>query len=412
MKRTMKIGKPVLSYNGGKARVTASINLQSEGGAKSLWFEVDDEYGKYLCSERGDAYLIGLLWYAMFHQYDMELEVPVTGELLHQVQTWLIPSLVKNSKVLHEPKITCAVEDESLPNAGAVGTGMSCGVDSLHAVSRYYKHPLSRFRLTHLAIFNVGAFGLYDIDKADAQFKWQMENSRCIANELGLKLVVGNSNLKGEFFTDNRCTHTFTNMFAVFMLQKLWGTYYYSSAGWDMSRFDINDADRNDAAQYDILSLACFSTRALKLYSEGAALTRYEKMKDLLQFPYARKYLHVCCQDEGGNCGKCFKCKRTMVALDALGILDEFSDVFDVKYYRCHKSRYLLWLAAQRYGDTDEIHLIPEAFTVMHKAIPWYCHVGGILLGLKERLKRNAKNSLFFYRLYWRLKGQPQQPKV
>lgn len=400
----LKIGKPNLSCVGGKARVTAKIII--EGSSKDLWFEVEQEYGKYLCYERGDAFLIGLLWIALVRHYDIKFETPVTGELLHQIETVLIPSLVKNSRVMRAPKITCSVENEPLSNAGAVGTGMSCGVDSFHTVANYYDHPIPNLRLTHLAVYNVGAFGLYDIATADPQFRWQVENSRRVADELGLKLVVGNSNLKNEFFTDFRYTHTYANMFAVFMLQKLWGVYFYSSAGWDMSEFDVCNADRNDSAHYDLLTFYCLGTKHLRVYSEGASRTRFEKMNAIIGLPYARKCLQVCCRDGGKNCGRCFKCKRTLVCLDALGAIDQFDDVFDIAFYKANRSQYLGWLAAQKYGNTEEFKMEREVWQILQGGIPWRCHIAGVFLGAKERIKAIAKNSLFVYQFYRRLRGR------
>lgn len=401
----MKIGQPSLSVQNGRARITSVITFGDN--VKELWFEVEGEYGRYLCYERSDAYLIGLLWIAMVNHYDIECEAPVTGELLHQVETVLIPSLVKNSGLMRKPKITCPIEPEPLPNAGAVGTGMSCGVDSFHAVVKHHQHILPDMRLTHLAVFNVGAFGLYDIAKAEKQFQWQVGNSRSCAEELGLKLVVGNSNFKEEFFTDHRCTCTYVDVFAIFMLQKLWKAYFYASAGWDMTKFSVKDADRIDAAHYDLLAFDCYSTRSLRIYSEGMSLTRFEKTRDIVDFALAQEYLQVCCQDDGRNCGRCFKCKRTLVCLDALDALDKYRKVFDVDYYISHRFSYITWFVAQIFGRTQEYDMQKEVFGLLKTKgdISWRNYVLGVPWGMMEFAKGIAKNSLFIYRFYRRIKG-------
>ena len=45
------------------------------------------------------------------------------------------------------------------------------------------------------------------------------------------------------------------------------------------------------------------------------------------------------CFSEDENCGKCAKCKRTLMQIDALGkgILENFKDTFDIDEY---KSKY------------------------------------------------------------------------
>lgn len=50
----------------------------------------------------------------------------------------------------------------------------------------------------------------------------------------------------------------------------------------------------------------------------------------------------------GKNCGRCEKCTRTLLALDALGALDKYRDVFDVDYYLSHKQSYFKTLCIQR----------------------------------------------------------------
>lgn len=51
------------------------------------------------------------------------------------------------------------------------------------------------------------------------------------------------------------------------------------------------------------------------------------------------------------NCCECSKCKRTLVALDAVGILNEYSRVFNLdKYYKNKKK--ILWRLAVDY-DKD-----------------------------------------------------------
>ena len=128
-------------------------------------------------------------------------------------------------------------------------------------------------------------------------------------------------------------------MFAVFCLQKLWKVYYYSS-GSDFSHFSLKENDLHDTAYYDLLLLDCFSLPNIKLYSEGATKTRFEKIQQVSSFPLAKKYLHVCIRKET-NCGKCDKCKKTILVFDAIGKLKEFNQVFDTEQYDRERDRYL-----------------------------------------------------------------------
>ena len=56
----------------------------------------------------------------------------------------------------------------------------------------------------------------------------------------------------------------------------------------------------------------------------GCEASRLDKLDVVAREPAARHSLRVCWENRGGayNCGRCEKCLRTMVAMDALGVLD------------------------------------------------------------------------------------------
>ena len=71
----------------------------------------------------------------------------------------------------------------------------------------------------------------------------------------------------------------------------------------------------------------------------------------------SKKYLNVCCRHSDDpnvdekNCRECAKCNRTLIALDAMGKLTEYSKVFDLNKYKKNK-RKILWQLAINY-DKD-----------------------------------------------------------
>lgn len=166
---------------------------------------------------------------------------------------------------------------------GAVGTGCSCGVDSFDAIYMHYNTEFLSHNLTHLCINNVGAFANcyheYGQDKVkDERYKKAQE----LADELGLPLIKTDSNFMESFEQDHIKTHTFSSIFAVYMLKKLWKTYYYGSSGYDYTSFSLKNIEDIDSAQYELLSLQCLSLRELKIYSEGGEKTRFEKVQDIV----------------------------------------------------------------------------------------------------------------------------------
>ena len=108
-----------------------------------------------------------------------------------------------------------------------------------------------------------------------------------------------------------------------------------------MKGFTLIDHEHHDCSAYDLLLLDCLSSENLKIYPEGAAYERLDKMSHIIDFEPAQKYLEVCVQGVGKNCGRCVKCARTLLMLDYLGALDKFCEVFDVEGYKKNRQWYL-----------------------------------------------------------------------
>ena len=331
-----------------KSRCICEIELKNE--IKRIWFEVDEEYGEYLTTDRCDAYLIGILSYAMRLGEDIACEIPVTDELLFQINEILMPSLVKHSINLHTIKIFC---DTIAPiNEGkAVGTGLSCGVDSFWSVREHCNSLYSEFNITHLCINNVGAFNEcyadYGIEKVK---KERYEIARNVANELGIKLIITDSNFADIIEQNHLLTSTYSCCFAIYMLQKLWKIYYLASNGIDYAQFSLKNNDIKPSEQSELFVLQCFSISSLRIYCDGGGKNRFEKTLDISDYEPAQKYLHVCTK-KPFNCGICSKCRRTLLSLDAMNKLDNFKGVFDIDYYRKNRSEYYKWLYIQHINE-------------------------------------------------------------
>jgi len=329
------IEKPYISIENGKSRLAAKVNI--DGDSREIWFEVESQFEKYLCYERGDAFVVAILHYAMLHRHDIKSMAPIGEDLYYQLTTDLIPALVNNSNIMYHTKLIADVDSSVLPNAGAVGTGISCGVDSFHSLAMESQTEFPNHKLTHLAFNNVGSHG----EGVDAQqlFNERKNLAEKFCKEYGFIYVEGNSNLHNVIPQVFFHTHTYSSMFSVFALQKLYSVYYYASSGHPYQSFSLKDSEKNDAANYELLSLRAFSTHNLLIYSEGGEKVRFEKMKEVVKYPPSYNYLNVCLA-QFHNCGKCEKCVRTLVALDALNALDNYKNVFDIEYYKKHKLFY------------------------------------------------------------------------
>lgn len=341
----MHISKPTIIAYEDKSRLISEIRFDKENEYKveELWLEVDHQYASYLCDERSDAFLVGMLQYAMRFGYDISCVAPVTKELLYNLENDLIPILCKtSSKKWHRPKITATTALESLENAGGVGTGMSCGIDSFHATLSHLSDVDYKPKLTHLFINDIGSFQVNYNKDASLVKEEIFARAKKVAKSLNLPLVESNTNIYQIYGIFGKI-HTYSTAFTVLALQKLWKIYLFAGAG-DYSSFSLFHHDKIDCAWYDLLSLNCFSTSNLRFYSEGGAQTRGEKTIDIADHPLVQKELHVCFKGIE-HCGKCKKCQRTMLMLDGIGKLEAFDKIFPVEYYKENIDDYLTGLA-------------------------------------------------------------------
>lgn len=370
----IRIGKPRLVANGDQlTRLVSDIRVDNE--IRTVWAEVDNKYKDYLCYERSDAFVVGLLHYAMRHNHDIVCEAPMGEYLYYQLTTCLIDAVSKGSPRMHRIHIEADIDGSKLPCAGKVGTGISCGIDSLHVLACQSSTPMKRHNITHLAFNNVGSHG--EGERAKQLFAERRKHAENFCQEYGFELTEVNSNLMDEFEQNHFLTHTYSSSFAIYVLQKLYAIYYYASSD-SIFDFSLKDNDRKPSGYYEALILSMFSTDTLRIYCEGETSTRQEKVEKVVQYIPSYKYLNVC-TSTAENCSRCEKCTRTLLALDVLGKLEAYRDVFDINYYNQHKQHYLKTLVIKNavYNGTY-MELYPYLkkqilFTTRIKAIPWIC---------------------------------------
>ncbi|MDD4101982.1 MAG: hypothetical protein PHU80_05050 [Kiritimatiellae bacterium] len=348
------IRRPIVVSSGERVRLTVDIDV--DGETRNVWFEVAAEYRDYLCHERADAFVIGLLYWSMLHHHDIVCEAPIGEDLIFQIRTYLIPALANNSAALHPTVITAEIDSGTLPNAGAVGTGVSCGVDSFHAISAQANSPYPSMRLTHLALNNVGSHG--GGSEGRRNYEKHRQHVQAFCKEYGFKLVLSDSNIADVFEQNMLVTHTYTSAFAIYALQKFWRRYFYASSGFGLESFSLTNSQHFSSARYELILLPTFSTPSLQIYSEGPNLRRLDKIRAVAQYEPAFRYLNVC--GRFPSCNKCRKCKRTLLELYAIGQLDNFSACFDLAHFRKHLDWYMIrFLSKYWQHDTFYVNMYP-----------------------------------------------------
>ena len=360
MNKKIIIKKPSVIEIGDVVRATCDIKVVNgeKCDNKEVWYEIGKQWKGGLCTDLCDAYVVGLFHYCLSQGYDIESELPISETLYHNLNDILMPALVKNEDCFKNIELTLTTKsDREIPYGSAVGTGVSCGVDSMHAIWHYHNHKNTSFKLTHLLISNVGSYSeIYgNKDSRENVRKKAFLRAKRVASNLKLPLIEANSNFYDVFIQDHLFTHSFANAFSVLMMRYFWSKYYYASSGYDYSHFSVKNAKTNDCSDYDILALSCFSTPGVSFYSEGSDCTRVQKIKDISEYDIAKTYLYSCIKKEY-NCGVCGKCLRNLWTFDVLGISDNFKKSYNIgQYFENHK-RNLIMLINSHDGFTDELN--------------------------------------------------------
>ena len=388
----IRIEKPQIISDNEKASLEAYITINNS--KKKIWFQVEKKYEQYLCHERGDAFLIAVLNYAMRNGEDIQCDAPITEELFYNLDKILINALISYNPSFHRTQINAPLATEVLPSAGAVGTGISCGVDSLHALACQTNLKFKKHNITHLTFNNVGSHG-------EGEYAQKLYNERLIepqkfAKEYGFEFVPSNSNLMDVIPQNHFKTHTYSSMFAVFCLQKLYSVYYYASSGYSYHEFTLIDKPYNSCGSYEMLSLALFSTKQIRIYSEGEGMTRLTKLKDVVKYPPSYKYLNVCLKGSK-NCGVCEKCIRTLLGIDALGALNSYKEVFNIEYYKQHKQWYLLQMLKQIQQNKHDYF---ELYPYFKNDIKILTRIKAFIWRFYNKLPKSIKNNSTFRQIF------------
>ena len=335
----MKISKPYITEEkteyGTFSKICADIEF-SDNSQKTIFFSVSQKYKEYLCDDRCDAFLIGLLPLAISKNEPIECLAPVSEKLLYNINSLYLKTLLSHAQNAENVKILAKSTDISY-NPKANATAVSAGVDSFYSIFTNLKNDSTKnYNLTHLTFFNVGALGYYGGDNARKIFIKKCKVYKDLSDKLGLEFLAVDSNISETLMMDFNVTVTFRCFAAVLVLQKLFRNYYFSSS----RSLDSFLVDLAVSEGYDLLNCYALSTENTSFFTTGSEKTRLLKLKEISKYPLTKEYLNVCDSGELKNCGnKCLKCLRTQFELFSLNLLDEYKSVFDVEDFRRHLSK-------------------------------------------------------------------------
>ena len=328
--------------------------LSFGGSDDAILTKTSANVSDYLDTDRADAFVVGLLHYAMEHKYDIRSDVPISEDLYYNLEFHFIDAIAHEGSGLYRTRLRVTTIPVVKKKGGIVATGISCGVDCLHTIYVHEEVQIPSYKITHLGFYNVGSHQTgkgkeFDNYLYDGRFKL----CQSFAEEYGYCFYTINSNIhevierQGGY--SHICNHSYMAAFCILLLQKGISRYYYS-AGYPYTDFRVNKshkAEELDSAMYDLLTFYCISIGGMTVYSAGGNIKRIDKTRILATYKPAQKYLNVCV-NEPHNDSTCFKCVRTLLSIDATGTIDDFKDVFDIEKYKINKPRYVrkMWFDA------------------------------------------------------------------
>ena len=284
--------------------VSSCIEDDKKHFRETIFYKTSATYRPYVVTEKADLFVLSALMPALFSQSDIRVEGTLSSDLKYALENGLIYLLAKTSGV----------------------------------------RPIT---------VNACEFGFEDANEANKLFRYEYSRAAAFARETGLELLYVQSNvtsLLNRYGTGLYDTCTLVHAAAILFLEKLYAVYYHSSGYLlDKLKYTTQSLEHFDFILFDMCS-----TRNTKIFSTLATQERTERTEYIIDDTRTKKYLHVCIKtiDDGPvhNCGRCYKCLRTLAAIDILGKLPEYETIFDQSYYKTHKAaifaKYLGYRAA------------------------------------------------------------------
>jgi hypothetical protein len=326
----------------------------------SLRYRIPADYAE-MVSARADAALLALLIPAMVAGGELYVEGPVTDELAFRIRHGYLDILQAVIPALRPVEVITPRLVSAGPSQPGVATGFSAGVDSFTVLADHFYDPAvpPALRITHLLFHRVGSHD--DAGAAEkALFLDRLNRAARAADKIGLPFIPVDTNLMDAYRgtgLDYQQTHTPRDASVAFLLQRGVGRWLYASA---LQMRHTRVRKFFDISITDSIALPLISTSSLLLESHGLQYSRFDKTMLVAELPDSYASLDVCVSGSlGYNCSKCFKCLRTIAMLEIGGVLDRYTDVFDLDVYRRHRDTYLALAPVSR--DPVVKELVVEA---------------------------------------------------
>jgi hypothetical protein len=300
-----------------QAELRCDTGWMCDGRPFRLWYRFPHEWAPFISAERGDPFLAACLAPAMVLGEPLTIEAAVSPQLLRTAEEIQTILRAWNPR-LHDVRLNvqkCAPPAVAVERQGN-GLFFSLGVDSSYSLLKNLaRHPSDSETITHL--ITVIGFDLYLRD--NAQFPEVHRSVRRLANAFGKQHLVAWTNLRE--FSDQAADWPYVYHGAAaasigLALGEAFGRIHIAATTTYQLLYPFGSHPLLDPL---------WSTETLRFIHDGCEANRMDKVRRIAASPLILEHLRVCVGDRGPevyNCGRCWKCLMTMIALHIAGTLD------------------------------------------------------------------------------------------
>lgn len=316
---------------------------------KELWYAVPIEYEDILTGNVYDAFLVTMLYPAMYYKEDIVIEGCLTEKLYRNVMLYVQALLKDFSPELSSVDIKIKGFGSVEKREHWVGTGFSGGVDSFSTFYDHYERETNaKHKINVLFFANTGSHGDFYNEATHKRFLARYALLKAFPEEKHIPYILVDSNVfafhKESWHLKNG---TLRRISAILVCQKVLSKYYVSSpcSYREMMYYGRQMYNRSLEEYSDPYLLPLLSPEGLDIIPDGFQYTRSGKTKVIAHYEAAQRFLNVCVNSSDSyvsakNCSRCDKCMRTLMALESMDAMEYFSGVFNLKVYQKNAFRY------------------------------------------------------------------------
>ena len=335
-----------------------------------MYFEIADENADMLADDSYDAFVLVPLFVAMYHKQDLHICGTVSKRFYKNL-TWYIQKILCDfwSK-LSPVKLTVDGFTPPKPKGKLIGTSVSCGVDCLSTIyDRFICEDELDYKINSLFLFNHEVRSHFKDSSGNIVYDHLCSTAEKAAAEFGLPVYFLNANL--YLFTYpiakvGKLSMSYIALYSSILSLSNAIFRYYVSSGRSYEEVKNFPTHKDFEGFCESYFIPLIRTERIELTVDGGQYRRIDKVKKIADWDIARKYLNVCTSfksRDGSNCGICSKCLRTLLPLEILGKLDNFSGVFDIEKYKTISDKYKL-RCLKNYGkepfETENVDFAKE----------------------------------------------------